>query len=247
MRKTTTLVAVTVSFWLCAGQAEAGLIDYWAGNGNANDSVGPNSGTLMNGVTFGPGVVGQAFQFNGTSYVQAGTVGMPTGDSDRTLDLFFKVDAFRTSESFFAGYGSFGTSNSTYALGTLQNGTVFFSQWGNAIVGPSVQAGNWYNLAVTNVGSLATLYLDGVSVGSKNMDIDTSLNSNFYIGRIPGSLGNSRQLDGSVDEVKLFNEALSADQILALASVPEPASLTLAAIAACTIGLTMGWRRKQKP
>ena len=114
---------------------------------------------------------------------------MPTGNSDRTLDLFFKVDAFTTSEAFFAGYGSFGSFNSTYALGALDDGRVFFSQWGDGIVGPSVAAGTWHNLAVTNVGGLATLYLDGVGVGSKNMNINTAAGTSFFIGRIAGLAG----------------------------------------------------------
>src|SRR5947209_8386314 len=37
--------------------APSGLVSWWAGNGNAADSVGPNAGTLNNGVTFAPGEV----------------------------------------------------------------------------------------------------------------------------------------------------------------------------------------------
>jgi hypothetical protein len=121
----------------------------------------------------------------------------------------------------------------------LHDGTVFFSQWGDGLTGPRVAAGTWHNLAVTNVGDLATLYLDGNSVALKTMNINTSASSSFFIGRIPGSLGNSRQIDGSVDEVKLFNEALTADQIRALASVPEPSSLVLAASAGGIMGLVL--------
>jgi hypothetical protein len=232
-----------LSAWLSASQARGGLISYWAGEGNANDSAGPNSGTLINGVTFEPGVIGQAFHFDGTSYVQAGTTGLPAGSSDRTLDVFFKVDAFATSESFLAGYGTFGTSNSTYQLGTLQDGSVYFSQWGDAIFGPSVQAGTWHNLGVTNVGALATLYLDGTAVASKDMNINTASDSTFYIGRIPGRRGNKRQIHGFVDEVKFFDSALSSDQMRGLASVPEPASIVTATSAIAIMGLVVMSRR----
>lgn len=43
----------------------AGLLAWWTGNGNANDSAGTNNGTLMNGATFAPGLVGQAFHLDG--------------------------------------------------------------------------------------------------------------------------------------------------------------------------------------
>ena len=245
MKSTLRLTAIAVLSWLLAMPATGGVIDSWSGNGNASDGAGPNNGTLVNGVTFGPGVVGQAFQFDGNSYVQAGTTGMPTGNADRTLDLWFKIDSFGSGESFFAGYGSFGNTNSTYHLGALSDGRVFFSQWGNGLIGPSVEAGTWHNLGVTNVGILATLYLDGVAVNSRRMNIDTASDTSFSIGRIPGSLGDSRQLLGSVDEVKLFDSALTADQMLALASVPEPASVESAFFAVGVMTLVVVMYRKR--
>jgi len=67
-------------------------------------------------------------------------------------------NAYTTNEAFFAGYGEFGVATKTYQLGT-SGSTLFFSNWGNAIFGPSLQTGTWYNVAVTNVGDSVTLYL----------------------------------------------------------------------------------------
>ena len=44
-----------------------GLIDWWQGNGSGEDAVGSANATLESGATYGPGLAGQAFQFNGTS------------------------------------------------------------------------------------------------------------------------------------------------------------------------------------
>ena len=44
----------------------AGLVSWWPGDGNANDIVGDNHGTLENGATFATGKVNQAFSFDGT-------------------------------------------------------------------------------------------------------------------------------------------------------------------------------------
>ena len=41
-----------------------GLLAWWPGDGNANDIIGGNQGTLQNGATFAPGLVGQAFSLN---------------------------------------------------------------------------------------------------------------------------------------------------------------------------------------
>lgn len=43
----------------------SGLVSWWPGDGNASDIIGPNDGTLINGATFAPGLVGQAFSFDG--------------------------------------------------------------------------------------------------------------------------------------------------------------------------------------
>ena len=47
--------------------APAGLVSWWAGQSNANDSFGTNNGTLVGAVTYTNGEVGQAFSFNGST------------------------------------------------------------------------------------------------------------------------------------------------------------------------------------
>ena len=46
--------------------AGSGLVGWWQAEGNANDSAGANSGTLINGVSFDSGEVGTAFSLNGS-------------------------------------------------------------------------------------------------------------------------------------------------------------------------------------
>src|SRR6267142_3071724 len=50
----------------------SGIVGWWAGDGNANDLAGTNTGSLFGGATVtGSGMVGSAFTFDGTnSYVQ---------------------------------------------------------------------------------------------------------------------------------------------------------------------------------
>jgi subtilisin-like proprotein convertase family protein len=44
-----------------------GMVAWWKGEGNANDSAGTNNGTLIGGLGFAPGEVGQAFNFKDTN------------------------------------------------------------------------------------------------------------------------------------------------------------------------------------
>jgi hypothetical protein len=127
--------------------------------------------------------------------------------------MWVKANSFPSSgEAYFAGYGNFGTNNQTYHMGTVGS-QLFWSQWGMAIFGPKLNTNQWYHIAVTNVGNTATLYLNGQAVGSGSFTIDTPASTSFYIGRIPGSNGDSRKLDGLVDEVSVYNRALSQMEI----------------------------------
>ena len=56
-------------------QPPSGLVSWWPGDGNADDVAGGNHGTLVNGATFAPGIVGQAFSLDGADdYVEIGDI-----------------------------------------------------------------------------------------------------------------------------------------------------------------------------
>ena len=57
--------------------APPGLVGWWAGESNANDSASTNQGALYGGMSFAAGEAGQAFKFNGGS----GYVEMPASAS----------------------------------------------------------------------------------------------------------------------------------------------------------------------
>ncbi|MBT3341529.1 MAG: hypothetical protein HN712_27160 [Gemmatimonadetes bacterium] len=54
------------------------LIAHWSGDGDARDAVGDHHGQIQGEVAFGPGVIGQAFEFAGESATESsGTVRVP--------------------------------------------------------------------------------------------------------------------------------------------------------------------------
>jgi hypothetical protein len=207
--KTASTQTVTVS----GNDLPSGAVSAWRGEGNALDSVGSNNGSLHGGATYAAGEVNQAFRFAGTGdHFQAPTNGLPTGSSNRTLELWVNVQGLPAAEAFLAGYGNFGTAGQTCQLG-LSGDRLFFSQWGQAVFGPTLSLGVWHHIAVTNIGDAVTLYLDGVAVASGTLSINTASGSQFYMGSIPGSLGSTRRLQGATDEVTVYNRALSAQEI----------------------------------
>lgn len=187
-----------------------GILSWWRGEGTALDTMGVNPGALTAGAGFVPGKVGQAFQFDGQSWLEATSAGLPLGNAERTLEAWIRVDQVPSwNESFFAGYGKFGSFNATYHLGSIWP-TVFFSQWGGGVADGLLQQSQWHHIAVTNVGSLATLYLDGIEIATVDDPITTPPGTQFFIGRIPGPPGDIRRLVGAVDEVTIYDRALGA-------------------------------------
>lgn len=107
-----------------------------------------------------------------------------------------------------------------WTLSTGNNGSAFFevgptgpTAFENASSGPIMTAGTWHHLAGTFDGNFVRLYIDGVLQATEPYvgAIQTG-NSNVFIGKhsiIPG-----RQFDGRIDEVRIWNVALTNDQIL---------------------------------
>jgi Concanavalin A-like lectin/glucanases superfamily len=258
----TVALTATVNSKGCVAPPQ-GLISWWPGDGNAKDIVGPNAGTLFGGATFAPGFVGYAFRFNGeTAYVQTTTFNMPKGNADRTLEMWVKLDAIVPAdnptityfESFFAGYGNFGTDASTFQIGAEYEppygNALFWSQWGDELVGPPVPVAGqhvdakqngiegseggegvpedeqhhanhgWHHVAVTSLSGTnigIVLFMDGVPVARRpNFEINTAAGTLFFMGTIPGFLGDIRRMKGELDEVSIYNRALSPHEIAAV-------------------------------
>lgn len=192
-----------------------GIVSWWPGNGNANDIIDSNNGNLVNNVTFSTGMVGTGFDFDGTSFVQAPTTGLPIGSSSRTLEMWVNEDQPLGDTTIFGGYGVFGNYNETFHLGSLvadSTSTNFYiSQWGTSISSPSQQNGTWHHVAASNDNGFVTFYVDGASVNSGEFYIATPPDTTFYIGGVPGYL-----FKGLVDEVSAYNRALSQDEISAI-------------------------------
>ena len=215
------------------------FVQFWPADGNAYDVLGANHGVLRNGATYAPGKVGHSFSFDGVDdWFEAPTNSFPTNNWERTLAMWVKVDAPVTQEAFFGGYGAFGLTYSTYHLGAGSG--LFASSWGTGVGGPSLQSGRWYHVAVTNVLDVLTLYLDGnVMATANNVAVSTPYGTQFYSGRIPGISGDIRRLKGAVDEIRVYNRALSATEIGALVNI-DSTPPTIAPVFTGTLG-NNGW------
>jgi hypothetical protein len=109
---------------------------------------------------------------------------------------------------------------------------VFMTQWGGGfdVFGPVISLGDWHHVvAVYNGSQNDTIYLNGEEVASQ--DLDEAPN---YVDTNPGAIGSNPDLgefyEGLIDDVGLYNRALSADDVaqnfLATVAVEPAGKLT---------------------
>ncbi|MEM6852808.1 MAG: LamG domain-containing protein [Planctomycetota bacterium] len=204
-----------------------------SGNSHTLTPVGP----LPEGLpTFVDGPAGRALSLNGSNQY-ATTPNIYAIDVHTGITLAARLNADSTAiEQSIIHRDSF--SRMTFGLQVLAEGRVEYLYY-RAETGSFTRvrsndsvivAGQWQHLAVTQSGNSVAIYLDGVAIGwflhDGSLDSTNRKRSNrdTYIG---SRSGGSRFFNGSLDEVGLYDHAMTAQEIAALAS-DDPDALPLA-------------------
>ena len=209
------------------GKLQTGLtgqVSLWSGEGNANDTVGGNNGTLQGATTFATGRLGQALMFAGGS---DGVNLTETGLNGATITVEAWVNLSQTQQSKIvaAKYAEPGGVTRGWALGlsdVAANVVKFFTSTDanvrDTIYSTTTLANNtWYHIAGTFDGTTKRLYVNGVLESSQ-----TWANPIGYTNTV-SSLGylranGAQHFLGLVDEASVYSRALSAAEIASLAS-----------------------------
>jgi hypothetical protein len=223
--------AVGVSETLTLPVTPAGLVSWWSGEGNAADVADNNPGTLNGNVSFAPGKVGKAFSFDGnnSSYVNVPDATNLDGNTG-TWSFWLKT----TQTSGFVGL--VGKSDSSGSV----NGITMQMDQGHARVevkgnGPTtlltgtttLNDGQWHLMTLTfQSGGPVVLYVDG-KVEKSDTAVAFTFNPNpLRFGRMTDGFWTA--YNGLLDDVQVYNRALSAGEVQALynpAAVVPPSGL----------------------
>jgi hypothetical protein len=249
---------------LLAGTTHAQtLIDRYQLNGNANDSVGANNGTLSGDATFVGGGIngGDALSVNNTSgngWVNLGTFFSPSPSSSFSFVAW--INTSQTTGASVVGNNQAGVDNGfilgvnnidPYATGWGQPGQAVFeaSQHPNGGDTPAtstttVNNGSWHQIVgIYQASGLNEIAVDGAIEGSVPSVSYANPNNYLVIG---GGDNNPNNPDGSftglVDDVQIYNGALSAAQIQYLDSNPGQtlvSSVPDGGMTICLLGLSL--------
>ena len=199
----------------CAVSAPSGLVSWWAGEGNADDLVGTDTGSSQNGVTYAPGEVGYAFSFDGT-----GSVSIPDSPSFQSLTNAMSFGAWIKVPGWNNTLECVFSKGLPWALQRNWNtNSLLFSTEGLNSVDLQgnirVDDGNWHYVVASYDGSRKFIYVDGF------LDVQVAATGSIITSTFPAVIGDdpywgSRPFTGMIDEVQIYNRALSVSEIQAI-------------------------------
>lgn len=200
------------------------MTNWWPGDGNANDIQGNHDGIPGGGVDFPTGKVAQAFRFDGqATVIVPDDPGFTLGSRPFTIDLWVNFSRLNGRDPFIGHDEGEGEVNKwifwydeeghdqlsgvpalRFHINSQDIGPI------DPVVAPwNPQTGQWYHVAVTRDSSTYSLYIDGVQVAMQSNALEIP-DPAFDL-----TIGSSEIffLDGLIDEVEIFERALTADEI----------------------------------
>jgi hypothetical protein len=229
-------VAFFVAFFCGATTASAsglvkapnnlGLMSYWsfeegAGTKATDFSGNGNTGILTNGPTWVGGKRGKALSFASSSFqyvdisdnaaltpasitVSAWVkpTALPASSGD-IIAIIAKRDGGGTGGYILELYNNSGNQQ-IYWLAAGGTNPLNFNN--------TLPVGVWSHIVITQSGTAGEMYLNGVSLGTATVDAIANVAVNLKI----GARADGKYFDGSIDEVRIYNRALSATEVAAL-------------------------------
>jgi len=217
----------------------AGLVAWWpldeASGTTAPDEAGSAPGTLVNGPLWQPsgGRIGGALAFDGVDdRVTMGQVDVSGGDG-LTIAFWTLVDDLDNSDARFVSKAT-NTSEQghDWMVSTYDGNTVRLRLKAGGTTSTlvssagAISTGEWHHVAATYDGSTMRIFVDAAPAASasKTGAVANSSSVPLALGAQPQG---SNELDGLLDDVRIYDRALSQAEIEVLASGSGPAESLL--------------------
>ena len=208
----------------------AGMVAWWPGDGNAQDIVGNNDGTLVGGATYTGGMVGRAFSFDGGGDFVDISSGPDLGNRSFSVDMWIRYEDPGPViwQTFFAwGATALGTPSEAGFQVYLDNGQIVGNvrdEDGNIGIlfvkglAPAPKVFHHVALVLDREDGRIELYINGTQAAFDNIpggfgSIGNNVRPSIgALGR--GGVGTpAESYNGLVDEVTIYNRALTAEEI----------------------------------
>jgi len=224
-----------------------GLVAYYPFDGNANDESGnANHGTIQGGGTYGSGKVGQAFYLNGmNAYIEVASSPALQPTNAFSAEAWVNYDRITGSGdgAVIVSKGNQASGPTDWALSISTNRKlrphvyINGSGWWYFDCATTLTTGVWYHVAMVYDGTNITGYVNGMADGSETPGPSTaqasdgtlSIGVHHYGGNLAG------YFPGQIDELGIYNRALSSNEVAALYASEAPPIPPRAATATPTL------------
>lgn len=216
-----------------------GLVGYWPFNGNANDESGNANNGVVTGATLTTdrfGVANKAYSFNGVNdYINCGNNSILEMSNGLSVSLWLNPSQIPTGgwECLFNKEGEYeiGINNQGQLLFAISNNIPGWTEQVTSIV-PSINS--WVNLIITYNQNQINIFLNGQSVysisasGLINDYIDHINQDDLILGWRQHFLSNilDRDFNGKLDDIGIWNRALTQQEITNLFTSSTPPTCT---------------------
>ncbi|HEX5219690.1 MAG TPA: LamG domain-containing protein [Verrucomicrobiae bacterium] len=251
----TALFASIPAFGQYAAPPLTGLVSWWRGEGNANDSASSNTGSALNGAGYSGGAVGSGFLFDGVD----DHIRIPDSPGLRlttgfTLAAWVNPSSRGSYDEILSKWGAvFPVNHNGYTFSIHPDGRSYVAvsadgsdAGANVFTTSTIPLNTWTHLAGSYDGSTLRIYINGI------LNNETPYSGGVFptlddlsIGGVVGGTdvgGGISFFDGRIDEVMIYNRALSGSEVLTL--VPEPSALAILALGLAGMVAKSKGRRK---
>lgn len=217
-----------------AQPATDGLVGYWPFNGNANDESGNGNGGVVNGATLATdrfGNVNSAYSFDGSDdYINFNSiVNDLTSTASGTWSVWLNpTDATPSGDNDYPF--TFGDTDADNAIliGVLQSGKArfqikingqhkFILDTDNVVFSDNA----WTHIAVVQTGIEPILYINGNAIPQSFITSNDKTTwfsdligiDNSRVGRLTKNNGVYGQFEGLIDDIRVYNRALTEAEI----------------------------------
>jgi len=217
---------VKFTFDSVSGSANGSIVtNSGTGGGELNGVIVTNTGTGASGASFVAGKVGNALSLAGDGTVVAisnrvTALDGSTAGVNWTLALWLKTTTAGAGYAY-QGDGGWTSGNTTFYLnqgnstaGTRVGAVRYSGGWltGSA----SVNDGNWHFIAITDNSGTKNIFVDGNLDATTTGWANAGVGSQFWIGGANDPLDGLVDMTGQLDEVSIYNRALSQAEVRSL-------------------------------
>jgi hypothetical protein len=189
---------------------DAGSERSYPGSGTTTTSlVGSNTGTLSNGVAYSS-QNGGAFDFDGIDDYIDTTFTIPAGD--RSLEFWVYYNTLTSAGG--NSYSLMGVQqpSASYLYSGIQSNGSGYSYAGNTggAYNYTFSAQTWYHIACVMDSGTARHYVNGVQEDTRAYSSSVASTTEVMI----GAINQQHEIDGLVPLTRVYNKALSAEEVL---------------------------------